>query len=398
MQLQDTGSLGIQFSDLTGSPSSIPASACRCLSLGGIDYRGRAFTKDISLKTGQLQALWIGVAVPANARGNYAGSWKVSVAPNKFVPVDIAIQVDGEPATESGDGVARNLSRLRWLDSSVGSEPTLTEPFTAMQTEGRILKVLGRELVLGENGLPAQVISHFSPANTRIEETAREVLARPFDFVVETGAGVLSWHNDLVSLTHSELEANWTARGTADGLRTETSGRLDYTGCGELCVRLIAERDMELTDARLEVPLREDVARYFMGLHQQGGHRPAEVHWKWDVAKRQDCFWLGDVNAGLMLRLKDADYLRPPVNIYYSFRPLRLPKSWGNEGRGGVDLATAQDERVLVRAYSGPRTDQAGRRARFHFRVLSHSLPCIGHRETVGGAIHPRGRPRSAGN
>ena len=41
---------------------------------------------------------------------------------------------------------------------------------------------------------------------------------------------------------------------------------------------------------------------------------------------------------GLMLRFKDADYLRPPVNIYYSFRPLRLPKSWGNDGRGGVDL------------------------------------------------------------
>ena len=58
---------------------------------------------------------------------------------------------------------------------------------------------------------------------------------------------------------------------------------------------------------------------------------------------------MGDISAGLMLRFKDEDYLRPPVNIYYSFRPLRLPKSWGNEGKGGVDLESTQRGRVLVR-------------------------------------------------
>ena len=78
-----------------------------------------------------------------------------------------------------------------------------------------------------------------------------------------------------------------------------------------------------------------------MGLNRRGGRRPAEpIAWTWDVSKRQDCFWMGDVNAGLMLRFKGANYVRPLVNIYYKFLPLNLPESWGNEGRGGVQIAT----------------------------------------------------------
>jgi hypothetical protein len=358
--LKDGGPLGMTFSELTGGHETIPASLWRCLSLGGIDHLGRPFTKSITLKQGQLQPLWVGLAVPTNALGAFTGTVQVRVAPDKTIPVGITLSVEGPPAAEGGDSVARNLTRLRWLDSTVGSEATLTQPFPAVQTDSRVIKVLGRELVLSEDGLPARVISHFSPANTRIGETARQVLARPAAFVVESGAGRVRWQSTFGQLTHSDLEATWSARSTGNGLRTETSGRLDFTGSGEVRVRLVAERDIELKDARLEVPFREEVARYFMGLNTQGGRRPPEVHWKWDVKKRQDCFWLGDVNAGLMLRFKDADYLRPPVNIYYAFRPLRLPASWGNEGRGGVDLAPAQDQCVLARAYSGPRSLKKG--------------------------------------
>lgn len=357
---QDLGPLAMAFGEVTNGLERIPAAAWRCLSLGGTNHRGEPFVKEITVRKGQFQVLWVGVAVPSTARGVFTGTAQVRLTPAQTVPVGLTLKVEGSPVADHGDAVARNLSRLRWLDSTVGSEPTLTHPFTAVRTEARVIQVLGRELALGEDGLPARVTSHFSPANTRIETVGREVLAQPAAFVVETSAGRVRWQNAFGRLQHTDLEATWTARGTTEGLRTETSGRLDYTGSGEIRVRLIAERDLELKDARVELPFREEAARYFMGLHQPGGRRPAEVHWKWDVKKRQDCFWLGDVNAGLMVRFKDADYLRPPANIYYSFRPLRLPKSWGNEGRGGVDLAPAPDQQVLARAYSGPRSLQKG--------------------------------------
>ncbi|MEI8043444.1 MAG: glycoside hydrolase domain-containing protein, partial [Verrucomicrobiota bacterium] len=393
--LKDTGPLAVTFSDLAGGTGTIPASAWRCLSLGGIDYEGKPFAKEISIMRGQLQALWVGVAVPTTAQGLFTGTAKVRVAPDTTIPVGVTLKVEGPPAADSGDSVARNLSRLRWLDSSVGSEKTLTQPFIPVQTEARVIKVLGRELALSDDGLPEHVTSHFSAANTRIEDSAREVLAGAARFVVETGGSPVSWQSVFGRLARTDLEATWTARSTADGLHIETSGRLDYTGSGEVRVRLVADRDIDLNDARLEVPFREDAAHYFMGLNQQGGQCPSGLRWKWDVKKRQDCFWLGDVNAGLMLRFKDADYERPPVNVYYSFRPLRLPKSWGNDGRGGVDLAASKGERVLVRAYSGPRSLKKGDVLDFIFELYLTPFRTLDtEKQWATRFIHPTGRNR----
>ena len=367
--LKDTAHLSIAFSDLVSTTGTIPAGAVRCLSLGGLDDQGHKFAKEIRLKPGRLQALWVGIAVPTDAHGVFTGTAQLTVAPGAAIPIQITLEVSGDPVADSGDSVAKNLSRLRWLDSTVGSEATLTEPFTAVQTEGRVIKLLGRELALGDDGLPARITSYFSAANTSIEKVPHEVLAEPAMFVVETGAGRVAWQNNFEGLTHTDLEATWRARGTAEGLRTETTGRLDFTGSGEVRVRLTADRDLALRDARLEVPFREESSHYFMGLHQPGGRRPAAVHWKWDITKRQDCFWLGEINAGLMLRFKDSEYLRPPVNIYYAFRPLRMPDSWGNSGQGGIDLQPVTGERVLAKAYSGPRTLKKGDALDFTFEV-----------------------------
>jgi Family of unknown function (DUF6067) len=219
--LKDTGPLSVTFADLAGGTETIPASALRCLSLSGTNYLGQPFAKEMAVKHGQLQALWIGVAVPKTAKGVYTGTAQVGVAPGKTIPVSISLRVDGSPVADGGDSVAKNLSRLRWLDSTVGSEATLTKPFTAVQTTGRVITVLGRELELGEDGLPARITSHFSSANTRIEKSSREVLARPATFVVETSTGPVSWQSKFGDLKGTDLEATWTARSTADGLRTD---------------------------------------------------------------------------------------------------------------------------------------------------------------------------------
>ena len=69
---------------------------------------------------------------------------------------------------------------------------------------------------------------------------------------------------------------------------------------------------------------------------------------------------MGEVNAGLMLRFKDDQYVRPLVNIYYPFLPLRLPSSWGNAGLGGIEIGSPTNNAVTARIYSGPRTLRAG--------------------------------------
>jgi len=395
--VQNSGPLGITFTSLSNSAAMIPAGALRCLSLGGTNYQGRPFVKELFVPRGQLQPLWVGVAVPKTVQGEFSGTAQLQVAPGKSVPIKIKLRVEGPPVTDAGDSVAKNLSRLRWLDSTVGSDDRLPKPFIAVKTKGRRIQVLGRELELTEAGLPARIASHFSPANTRLEKNSREVLSQPMTLEIETLAGLVSWQHQFGKLQRTDWAAAWTATGTADGLRTETQGRLDATGSGEIRIQLTAVRDCELKDARLNVPFRQDVARYFMGLHQPGGRLPESVHWKWDVQKRQDCFWLGDVNAGLMLRFKDADYLRPPVNIYYSFRPLRLPQSWGNEGRGGIDIEPRPDHQVRARAYSGPRLLKQGQSLDFIFELyLTPFRPIDTEKQWATRFVHVGGPGRQA--
>lgn len=367
--LKEAGPIGLTLPTLHAGRQSIPARALRCLSLGGTNHLGQPFHKDITVPAGHLQALWVGVSVPDSAQGLFQGSARLHLGTIQTVEVKISLRVEGAPVAESGDNDAQHLSRLRWLDSTVGQERTLTRPFVPVATQGRTVRVLGRELTLGPSGLPERLTSFFSPANTKLVRDGREILSAPAAFVVEAVGGPWSWRHAFGKLRSTDLEATWSARSVTDGLRLETTGRLDFTGSGEVRLHLVAEHDVEWRDARLELPVQPAAARYFMGLNHPGGSRPQEVHWRWDTRKHQDCFWLGDVSAGFMLRLKDADYLRPPVNIYYAFRPLRLPQSWGNEGRGGVDILQASTGSVEVRAFSGPRRLRRGETLDYVFEL-----------------------------
>ena len=126
-----------------------------------------------------------------------------------------------------------------------------------------------------------------------------------------------------------------------------------------------------------------------MGLGPKGGRRPHTLHWSWDVAtKNQDAAWLGSVSAGLQFTLSDEHYVRPLNTNFYLSKPLVLPTSWGNEGKGGCDLAESSDSvaaaprapalrqiggglaRVLVSCYAGSRTMEAGDSLRFDFRLI----------------------------
>jgi hypothetical protein len=107
-----------------------------------------------------------------------------------------------------------------------------------------------------------------------------------------------------------------------------------------------------------------------MGLGQPGGYSPGEFHWTWNVATRnQDAVWLGDVNAGLQLTLRDEHYIRPLNTNFYLSKPLIAPRSWANDGKGGCDI-TPRGDQVLLACYSGSHVIEAGDSLRFDFRLM----------------------------
>ncbi len=115
-------------------------------------------------------------------------------------------------------------------------------------------------------------------------------------------------------------------------------------------------------------------ATYFMGMNRPGGMFSDSARtpytWKWDVATRnQDAFWIGNINGGLQLTFKDEKYVRPLNTNFYLQSPLRLPRSWGNDGKGSCSFVPG-DHGSAATCGSGPRTLVAHDTLWFNFRVL----------------------------
>jgi hypothetical protein len=145
----------------------------------------------------------------------------------------------------------------------------------------------------------------------------------------------------------------------------------------------------------MEIPMNKAKASYMMGLNREGGFRPPSWEWQWDTTKNQDMLWMGDVNGGLRIKWKAKNYRRPLINIYYAFGPLHMPPSWGNGGKGGVEIQEVEDA-VLVNAFTGRRVLREGEVLHFDFELLITPFKTI-HREIkYGDRYYHGGKARGA--
>lgn len=228
--------------------------------------------------------------------------------------------------------------RLAWLDSRAGEGTSPTAPFTALSVDvpTRTIRLLGRELVLAKSGLPAQYRSYFTRANTAIGTTARDFLAAPMTFTNADGAEGFRFTKT------SPTEIAWESKSSDLVVR----GSIGFDGCCRF--HILTEK---LGPQALEIDLPKANAKYWMGLGRTGGRFPEDIIWNWDAGKQQDAAWFGDVNAGMMIRFKDASYERPLVNVYYALKPLKVPASWGAGGSVSVHNG---GEIAQIRASSVP--------------------------------------------
>lgn len=361
---EDLRDIAIEFSPLepTGaavSSGSIPAGNIRCISLGGTDKDGQPFRKIMLIPAQHVVPLWVGITVPTGLPpGTYAGTWTVS-AGNRTVPFSVELSVAGMPVADAGTHDAWRLARLGWLDSRIAQgDSGVTRPFIpiAVNMNERALGILGRRIVISPTGLPAQYTSFFSGSNTTILPEGRDAFVAPPSFSCN-GTQDTVWTPGSFSFTRvTPASVTWSAVSTAGQLTLMVEGTLEYDGYLALRAAVITQTRVSLQDIRLTIPWRAGSATYAMGLGLTGQRRPASIDWHWDITKHQDALWLGDVNCGAMVRLKDERYERPLINLYYESRPLLLPRSWGT---GGVTVRNEGDAAIYT-AYTGPRTMAAG--------------------------------------
>jgi len=367
--------LKVSFSafENTESEDEIPASVSRCFNTGGVDWTGKTFVKDCPVEKGKIQALWCGVQIPKDLPpGEYKGEVLVSPVGLENSQVMILLQVTEEILEDAGDSDPWRHSRLRWLDSTLALDDSVVPPFTPLEIDNIRLGCLGRDVTLAKSGLLDSIRSYFTPEVTKIGSIGREILASPIRLVIEdANADVLPWAEEGAELMKkAEGVIAWRSRNTAGPLTMSYSAHMEFDGYVEFHITLSAQEDFRVNDIRLEVPLRRDVAKYMMGMGFKGGFRPERYRWTWDPEKNQDSVWVGDVNAGLQCSFRDERYSRPLNTNFYQLKPLVMPSSWWNEGKGGCDFEETGDGTFLIKAYSGERTIEKGEELHYIFSLL----------------------------
>jgi len=118
---KDIIDVGMEYSDLKGPLGKIISSSLfRCINVGGIDWKGQRFTRQVNVTKGHVQPLWIGIPIPKQAFGRYDGELTVRPGNSKPTRVKLIVEVAGEALDDHGDGQLWRHSRLRRLDSTVG--------------------------------------------------------------------------------------------------------------------------------------------------------------------------------------------------------------------------------------------------------------------------------------
>jgi hypothetical protein len=347
--------LKVEFSDFkNASGDVIGKSVLACFNTGGVDARGKDFTNAPSVPQGAVQPLWLMAEIPAKASGEYKGTVTITPENAPAQSVAVTLQVKGEPLPDHGVSDLWRLSRLHWLNSRIGLEETIVPPMRPMKRNGNQVELTCTGITFGADGLPTQVTAG-----------GRKGLAAPVALKFLTADGNELKFKPETSLTR-ESDALQERRTAATGkdLSYTLSSRLDYSGGLNYELTVKADKPVNLRDMRLEVPVARDAASYLMGFAQRGGLRGGPVDWKWDDFAR-NYLWLGDATGGLQLKLTGANDNWDQSSL----RPVGLPEGWYNGNKGGA-FVREQDGAVMLCAYTGERTLEAGQELTFKFRLL----------------------------
>jgi len=378
----DLKNVRIQFEELQWrSDWRLDPKSIHCLTTDRTDWNGKASQAQLDVPRGSVRPLWFEVEIP-NKTGLAAIS--VSLFEGESQPttghVALLINVSGTPVADHGDADPQSLSRLRWLNSTTAVDDEPVKGYEPLTVKGRTIRCLGRELELGEDGLPVQIRSYFNKAVTKVMDTPQvEMLLMPMQFFMgKPGWPTEFWGKDFKFTSIHPGFVEWEADVIgAMPVKAKLKGLMEFDGSVHYRVALEATtKELRNEWFRLSIELNPKSAEFILGLQNESGRAPDELTWQWDSAnKHQDSVWLGAVNGGLRLQLKADNYVRPGVNIHYKRRPLNDPPSWNANGKGSIFARRFKNEgsspvHYLLAADSYAVTLQPGKPLHFDFDLL----------------------------
>ena len=389
-------------------PSRREPPPLRCLSLNGTSAHGEPLRlAPWRVRAGCVRALWFGVALPKDvAPGDVLDvelelRLQLARAPSgsrESGRVKLRLEIAGVPLDDQGDAQRWRLSRLRWLDSTLGHGAVPPAPFgrvRASRVKGHIvLRATMGSMVVGASGLPSQLLAG-RRTRASVAAAATELLESPMRMIVRrrgdsnapgvskpvrwrrptTAAGTTAAVEAVAVRATTDERIEWgCARLSEDGsLRMAVAGTWWFDAQAQLSVTLTAVggKDVEVEDVSLIMPVRTEAATYLMGFGEAARRLEdlTPLQWRWGERLGNYQCWLGDVGAGVRLRLTGAtEAFESPQHLLSAADLERT--AWHNGGLGGAAVSRGG----VVRAHSGVRTLRAGESIAFTFELLL--TPC----------------------
>lgn len=377
--------LAVSFTSLKKSNGKvIDSSKITSFNTSGIDLNGTAFDKKLNAIANYIQPLWFGIDVPETVeKGEYIGFFYIQPEGQAKDSIQLVLNVTNETIENHGDDNPENMTRMRWLNSTIGTDTEfIVAPFEPVSFSNKTLRILGRAVELEANGLPKSIQSYFSQELTFLNQNPEDIIAKPIDFKVTSSNGTREKFksSNFEIQQSSKSQANWEVKNESQYFNMKINGALEYDGMLNYEIQLVAKRNIKLRNTSLDVVYERKAAEYMVGLGRIGGKRPAVVDWNWDIEFHQEGVWLGGVNKGLQYVLRDENYERPLNTNFYHNKPLNLPKSWGNEGKGGIRI-TQTNTSVTASNYSSSRSMNAGDTLNYNVRFLITPFKMIDTKE-----------------
>ncbi|MDP4130406.1 MAG: DUF6067 family protein, partial [Bacteroidota bacterium] len=298
--------------------------------------------------------LWFGVDIPAGAvPGWHHFNVQISGAGLSTQTVRVSLLVKRQRLADRGDGEAWRGSRLRWLNSTLGIDDSVIHPYTALQVNDQIIRCRYAGVQLDKTGFPAS-----------IRAGGQEILKAPVSLDIITDKGLLNTGAaEMHFLKKKQGLVEWESNSVGGDIHIRCNGSMEPDGYLHYRVRLVSLRAQTLKDIRLQIPVKQDKAAYFMGMGLPGMICPVTYSWKWHGP--QNAFWIGDTDGGIYCKFRGSTYDGPMLNLYHP----APPPAWYNDNKGGFSVSR-HDDAVTCVAYTGLKIFRAGDTCDLEYSML----------------------------
>ena len=306
-----------------------------CINTQICDKFGRKYERSVDLKSEKIQPMFFIIAAMPGMAGRGAQAdikFSTDIGAQKL---HLDISYTDERVENGGFNDLWRLSRLAWLNSNKFLNSKPVSPYVPPVIDDKKIKILGRNIEIGENGLPKQVEYFFDESVQLSETVCRRLLYAPVSF---EAAGE-SFACSPPELTQDNGTVYITCKWSSENLDVSVRGELHYEGSIAYSVKLTAKRNVSFDDISLNMQINSECAEYINGLGFIGD-KAHDIEFSWNPERHWDCLYIGNVNGGVRVKWKAENYRRPLVNMYYRYLPINIPEStWDNAGKGGIDFS-----------------------------------------------------------